>query len=180
MSDPRQPPAGHDPRDEPVECLTASLYELAGAAGDREQMLAHGLAALSELERRLTETRVSLHTAEEVVIRQQALLQTATELIEDARRWAHSLWDDGPASEEPVVLGEPELAPAWLTADGPRHTARRSHSVTGVDLAAAEHQLRLAALDRLLADVEEEWGPITAEDMATAAQRLRDRAAPPR
>ncbi|MCZ2826029.1 MULTISPECIES: hypothetical protein [unclassified Modestobacter] len=45
-------------------------------------------------------------------------------MIEEARRWARSLWDDGPASEEPTVLNQPEFAPAWLTADGARHTAR--------------------------------------------------------
>ncbi len=41
--------------------------------------------------------------------------------------------------------------------------------------AAAAHELRMAALDRLLADVEEERGPITVEEMDTAAQRLRER-----
>jgi hypothetical protein len=169
-----QPPAGHDPRTEPVNCLIASLYELAGASGDREQMLAHGLAALSELERRLAETQALLRTAEEVVVRQEGLLETATEMIEEARRWARSLWDDGPASEKPLVLIEPELAPAWLTADGPRHTARPPRRTEGADPAGRE-QLRLAALDRLIAEVEQEWGPITAEDIASAAQRLQSR-----
>ncbi len=137
-------------------------------------------AALAELQRDLAEARASRRTAEEVVVRQKALLETATELIENARRWARSLWDDGPASQEPVVLNEPEIAPAWLTAAGPRHTARPPQTRTGAEPAEAAHQLKLAAIDRLIADVEEEWGPITAEEMATAAQRLRDRAAPPR
>jgi hypothetical protein len=128
-----------------------------------------------ELARRLSEMQAALRTAEEVVARQKALLETATEMIEDARRWARSLWDDGPASEEPVLLNEPEFAPAWLTAGGPRHTARPPRTPAGADPAAAR-ELRLVALDRLIADLEEEWGPITDEDMATAAQRLRDRA----
>ncbi|UOY01654.1 hypothetical protein [Blastococcus sp. PRF04-17] len=171
-----RPPAGHDPRIEPVNCLMTSLHELAGAAGGREQMLGHGLAALAELERRLGETQKSLRTMEEVVIRQRALLETATEMIEEARRWARSLWDDGPVAEEPTVLNEPEFAPAWLTADGPRHTARPPRTPGGVAPDVAAHELRLAALDRWLADVEAEWGPITADEMATATQRLRARA----
>lgn len=176
-SDPR--PTGHDPRVEPINWLTASLYELAGAAGGQEEMLANGLTALAELERRLGETAASLRIAEEVVVRQKALLETGTEMIEEARRWARSLWDDGPAAEEPVVLNEPEFAPAWLTADGPRHSAPRPPGTPGgVDPVMASHELQLAALDRWLADVEAEWGPITAEEMATAAQRLRDRARP--
>lgn len=133
-------------------------------------------AELAAAVRERDDARASLRTAEEVVVRQKALLETATQMIEEARRWARSLWDDGPAGERPVVLNEPEFAPGWLTADGPRHTARPPHQSGGVDPAVAAHELRLAALDRWIADVEAEWGPITAEEMATAAQRLRERA----
>ncbi len=155
--------------DHPIAVLLARAWEIPRLE-----------AALAELRRDLEEVRASLRTAEKVVVRQKALLETATELIEEARRWGRSLWDDGPASPEPVVLNEPEVAPAWLTADGPRHTARPAPTRTGAEPAEAAHQLKLAALDRVIADIEEEWGPITAEDMATAAQRLRDRATPPR
>ena len=73
------------------------------------------------------------------------------------------------------MLNEPEFAPAWLTADGPRHSAPRPRRPGGVEPAVATHELRLAALDRLIADVEAEWGAFTAEQMAAAAQRLHDR-----
>lgn len=159
-----------------IDGLTALLRELAAAHGDREQLLERGLAAVAELQLQLDATVASLHTAEEVVVRQKALLETATEMIEEARRWARSLWDDGPAAEEPVVLNEPEAAPAWLTAVGPRHTAPRPRSPGGVEPAAAADELRLAALDRCIADVEAEWGPIAAEEIAIAARRLRGRA----
>ncbi|WP_324273762.1 hypothetical protein [Blastococcus brunescens] len=175
MTGPRRP-AGDDIGTGVIDGLAATLRELAASHGDGEQLLEQGLAAVAELQRQLGAAVASLHTAEEVVVRQKALLETATEMISEARRWARSLWDDGPASEEPVVLNEPEFAPAWLTADGPRHPARPPDTLGGVEAAAATHELRLAALDRLIADVEEEWGPITAEEIATAAERLRMRA----
>ena len=96
-------------------------------------------------------------------------------MIEEARRWSQSLWDASPPSDEPVVLGEPEIAPAWLTADGPRHTGGPPRTPGGVEPTAVARELRLAALDRLIAEVEQQWGAITAEEIATAAQRLRDR-----
>ncbi|WP_448640888.1 hypothetical protein [Geodermatophilus sp. URMC 63] len=146
---------------------------------DREDLLHDGLAALHELERRLGETRASLRTAEEVVVRQRELLETATELIEEARRWARSLWDDEPASEEPVILNEPELAPAWLTTDGPRHTRppqRTQHKQPhGAGPGAAARGLRLAALRRALDDIQNAWGPLSAEDLHTAAEQLPNR-----
>lgn len=37
----------------------------------------------------------------------------------------------------------------------------------------AARELRLAALDRLIGEVEDEWGPLTAEEMAAAVRRLR-------
>lgn len=150
------------------------------AAEGHDRRLAERIGTLEEelaaAVRGRDEVGASLRTAEEVVVRQKTLLETAIEMIEEARRWARSLWDDGPASEEPVVLNEPEFAPAWLTADDPRHTARPPRPPEGLDQAAAAHELRLAALDRLIADVEAEWGPFSAEEMATAAQRLRGRA----
>jgi hypothetical protein len=153
---------------------------LAGAAGDREQVLADGLAALAELERQLSQTRASLRIAEESVVRQKELLETATGMIEEARRWARtarSLRDGTPGSEDPVVLNEPEFAPAWLTAPGPRHTAAPAR--TPAPSPQTAHALRLAALDRLIADAEEEWGPITDEDIVAAPERLRRRVSPP-
>jgi hypothetical protein len=175
VTEPRSPAGGHDPHTDLAGCL----HELAGVAGDRAETLAAGLAALAELQRQLDAARTSLRIAEESVVRQQALLETATALLDEARRWARSLSDDGPASEEPVILNEPEFAPAWLTADGAWHTARRPRTWTWTwtqgEPAGTEHALRLAALDRLIADLEAEWGPITADDLATAARRLRDR-----
>jgi hypothetical protein len=150
---------------------------LADVADDRGRVLADGLAALAELERQLSQTRASLRLAEESVVRQKELLETATGMIEEARRWARTLWDDTPASAEPVVLNEPEFAPAWLTATGPRHTSAPAR--TPAPRPHTAHELRLAALDRLLAAVEEEWGPITEEDMAAAPERLRRRVPPP-
>ncbi|UOY00293.1 hypothetical protein [Blastococcus sp. PRF04-17] len=132
-------------------------------------------AALTDAVRERDHARESLWIAEESVVRQKALLETATEMIEEARRWARSLWDAGPGPEEPEVLTEPEVAPGWLTADGPRRTARGPRSPRGADPASSAHALRLAALDRVIADVEEEWGPITAEEMATTRRRLQDR-----
>ncbi|TFV64619.1 UNVERIFIED_ORG: hypothetical protein E4P37_12650 [Bacillus sp. AZ43] len=167
------------------------LYLLEGADGDHVHRCRECLrdafagigdddhAELATAARERDEARAALRTAEEVVVRQKALLETATEMIEEARRWARSLWDDGPASEEPMVLNEPEFAPAWLTADGPRHTAQPPRRSSEVESAAAAHELRLAALDRWLADAEAEWGPITADEVATAAQRLHDRARSP-
>jgi hypothetical protein len=164
------------PTSDPGAFLIAGLWQLWELTENApEPLLGQVLTAVAELQRQRDEARASLRTAEEVVIRQKALLETATEMIEEARRWARSLWDDGPTSEEPVILGEPEIAPAWLTAAGPRHTQRRPRPLAVVDPSAAAHALRLAALDRLIADVEQEWGRITAEEMATAAQRLRNR-----
>jgi hypothetical protein len=102
-----------------IDGLAATLRDLANGNGDRELLLARGLASVAELQRQLRSTAASLQTAEEVVVRQKALLEAATGMVEEARRWARSLWDDGPTSEEPTVLNEPEFAPAWLTADGP-------------------------------------------------------------
>jgi hypothetical protein len=107
------------PQPSPAGRLRAVLKQLAGAAAtDHGDLLAAGLSALGELEQRLAETQASLRIADEVVVRHRALLQVAAEEVETARRWARSLWDDGPASEEPVIYGPPEVAPAWLTAAG--------------------------------------------------------------
>ncbi len=43
---------GHDPREEPTDCLLAVLHELAGSAENRGALLNHGLRALRELEHR--------------------------------------------------------------------------------------------------------------------------------
>ncbi len=102
----------------------------------------------------------------------EALLETARKIIEEARGWASSLRDEGSALEVPVVLTGPESAPSWLTAYGPRRTARHVRSPRDVESAAVTHALRLSALDRLLADLEKESGPITPEELATAVQRL--------
>lgn len=171
-----EPPPADEPGTDPLSALTGTLHQLAGGHPDREHLLGQGLADLAELQRELAATTASLHTAEEVVIRQKALLETATEMIEEARRWARSLWDDEPAQEEPVVLNEPEFAPPWLTADGPRHSAPRPRRPGGVEPSVATNELRLAALDRLIADVEAEWGSFTAEELADAAQRLHNHA----
>jgi hypothetical protein len=165
---PQQFPAGH---------LRAVLEQLAGpTTADRGELRNEALATVDDLERRLGEARTSLRTAEEVVVRQKALLETATEMIEEARRWARSLWDDRPAPHKPMVMGEPALAPAWLTAaNGPRRAEHRPRTPVGLEPSAVAHALRLAALDRLLADLEEEWGALTAEEMDAAARRLRAR-----
>jgi hypothetical protein len=168
---------GHEPPTDPAGRLAACLRELAGAADDPGRLLDDGLAALAELERQLSQTRESLRIAEESVVRQKELLETATGMIEEARHWARSLWDDTPAAEEPVVLTEPDFAPSWLTAPGPRHTSAHARTLAPTDQTA--HALRLAALDRVIADVEEEWGPITDEDIAAAPERLRRRVPPP-
>ena len=170
-----EPPPVDEPGTGLLVALAGTLHQLAGEHPDQEQLLGQGLADLAELQRQLAATAASLHTAEEVVGRQKALLETATEMIEEARRWARSLWNDGPASEKPVVLKEAEVGPAWLTADGPRHSAPHPRRPGGVESAMAAHELRLAALDRLIADVEAEWGPFTAEELADAAQRLHNR-----
>lgn len=170
-----EPPPVDEPGAGLLAALAGTLHQLAGEHPDRERLLGQGLADLAALQRQLAATTASLHTAEEVVVRQKALLETATEMIEEGRRWSRSLWDAGPASEEPVVLNEPEFAPAWLTADGPRHSAPRPRPPRGADPAVAAHELRLAALDRVIADVEAEWGPFTTEEMAAAAQRLHNR-----
>lgn len=89
----------------------------------------------------MADTQASLHTAEVVVARQTALLATASELIEEARRWSRSLWDDGPASDEPVIVADPGVAPAWLTEDGQSQGGMGNHA--GPELALARPLNRL-------------------------------------
>ena len=47
----------HNPRTEPVDCLSAVLHELAGGVVDRDATLRHGEIALHELQRRLSDAR---------------------------------------------------------------------------------------------------------------------------
>ena len=64
-----------------------------------------------------------------------------------------------------------------LLAGRPGSSAHERRAADGPDGAApaAAHQLRMAAMDQLIADVEQQGGPITAEEIASAAQRLRSR-----
>ncbi|SDD37184.1 hypothetical protein SAMN05660690_4094 [Geodermatophilus telluris] len=169
------------PRPSPAGRLRAVIEQLADATGaDRGDLLAVGLSALAKLQQQLAETQASLRIADKVVVRHRALLQVATEEVETARRWARSLWDDGPASEGPIIYGPPEVAPAWLTADGPRHTARRPRRpLVDLDPADTARALRMAALERVLADLQEEWGPLTDEELTAAVQDVRVRGQQP-
>jgi hypothetical protein len=172
-------PVGHEPPTDPADHLAACLHELAGVAGAPGQVLADGLAALAELDRQLSQTRASLHIAEESVVRQKELLKTATEMIEEARDWARRSIRYGQLDAEASAETEDlEVAPAWLTAPEPRRVRTPARPTTSPDEFAA-HALRLAALDRVIADVEEEWGTITDEDIAAAPERLRRRVPPP-
>ncbi len=76
------------PQPSPASRLCAALEQLADATpDDRGDPLEAGLG---ELEQQLAETLASLRIAEEVVVRHRKLLQVATELVEEGRRWSRS------------------------------------------------------------------------------------------
>ena len=82
---------GHDPRDEPEDCASAALTELAWAKlgqAERQQTLEHGEAAVAELARQ----------------------------VREARQWARAAWQ---ALFDPA-LTNPDDPPGWLTAGTPQ------------------------------------------------------------
>jgi hypothetical protein len=101
-------PAGtHDPAATPVDCLDATLFELAGARlDDRAATLAHGLEALRELQRR--PDYAGSHTVEELRRRVEQL-EVELEVARAAARTLASGEDPGgvaPAGELDWLTGE--------------------------------------------------------------------------
>jgi hypothetical protein len=157
--------------------LDRPLYRVHGGDEDPVHRCADCLrdALAGDLTRQLDDAHASLRTAEEVVVRQKALLETATEMIEDARRWAIAMWSSCGTPWASNLA--PELpVPGWLPPDGlePLYpgiefrdgpTGRRAAAIGGPDVGEVVRALDEARAaepdlpdDELLTVVEADTG----------------------